>query len=224
VTPRSFDRRRSLRRRAPRLEPRPRVLIVVEGMTEADYFALKRREEHLKLVDIVLDSEGGVPKTVVERAAERKKTAAREARRMRDATRLYDEVWCVFDVDEHPNLAEAKIQARDNGISLAVSSPRFELWLLLHFQDQNATDHRHEIQRLCGSCIPRFEKRITESIYEVLAGRYADAVRRAIALDKWHGTRGTDGENPSTRVYRLTERLAELGKERQLRRISAAVR
>jgi hypothetical protein len=30
-------------------------------------------------------------------------------------------VWCVFDVDIHPNLPEAKQQARDNGLSLAIS-------------------------------------------------------------------------------------------------------
>jgi hypothetical protein len=193
-------------------------------MTEADYFGLKRQEEHLRLVEILLDAEGGVPKTVVERAAEKKKTALREARRMKDATRAYDEVWCVFDVDEHPNLEEAKIQARDNGINLAISNPCFELWMLLHFQDQTANEHRHEIQRLCGTCIPRFEKRLGEDIYQILAERYRDALRRAVALDKWHLARGTDGENPSTRVYRLTERLAEVGNEQQLQRISAAAR
>jgi hypothetical protein len=49
-----------------------------------------------------------------------------------------DEVWCVFDVDEHPKLAEARDQANANGIQLAVSNPCFELWLLLHFQEHRA--------------------------------------------------------------------------------------
>jgi len=190
----------------------------MEGATEADYVNLIRREERLRLVEIVSIPEAGVPKTVVEVAVEEMRKAARDARRMRDDNLKYDEVWCVFDVDEHPDLAAAKDQARANGLHVAISNPCFELWLLLHFQDQSAHLHRDVLRRRCtDDHLPSYAKRITDEIYAVLAPRYADAVRRATALDAWHATRGTEGENPSTRVYKLTERLAEVAKSQDFR-------
>jgi hypothetical protein len=36
-------------------------------------------------------------------------------------------VWCVFDIDEHPVIPEAKDQAPANRIELTISNPYFEL-------------------------------------------------------------------------------------------------
>jgi hypothetical protein len=47
-------------------------------------------------------------------------------------------VWCVFDCDEHARLKPAIDQATALELSLAVSNPCFDLWFLLHFQDQRA--------------------------------------------------------------------------------------
>src|SRR3982750_4853087 len=108
------QRERPLRRRSPSLEPRPRVLVLCEGaVTEFEYFDGLRREERNKLVEVEIDFKGGAPKTLVERAANRKKESEEEARRARDENLKYDEVWCVFDVDEHPRLPDARQQARD---------------------------------------------------------------------------------------------------------------
>jgi hypothetical protein len=127
--------RHSLRRRPARFDPRPRILILCEGkVTEPSYFRDFQHQEKNRLVDVVIDDEGGVPKTLVERAVARRKEAEREARLQKDKYLRYDEVWCVFDIDSHPNLPDARQQARANGIELAISNPCFELWLLLHFQ------------------------------------------------------------------------------------------
>jgi len=58
-----------------------------------------------------------------------------------------DSAWAVCDGDEHiqndPNNWNDALQLADaNGIDLAVSNPSFELWYLLHFQDQHANLHR----------------------------------------------------------------------------------
>jgi hypothetical protein len=45
----------------------------------------------------------------------------------------FDEVWAVFDQDQHTTVAEAKSLAEQNGIKVGFSKPSFELWLLLHF-------------------------------------------------------------------------------------------
>jgi hypothetical protein len=178
-----------------------------------------RRQAHLRLLDVEIVPEAGVPKTVVERAVEKVKAARKDARRMKDANLAYDEAWCIFDIDEHPNVEDAKNQARDNNLHVAISNPCFELWLVLHFQDQTAHEHRHNIQRTCSQdCLPGFKKQITLEMYGLLTERYSDAVRRAAWLDNWHESRGTSGSNPSTQVYKLTERLLEIASIEQHRR------
>jgi hypothetical protein len=136
-----------------------------------------------------------VPKTLVERASELKKIAEREARRQKDDFLKYDEVWCVFDVDAHPNLADALQQARANSILLAVSNPCFELWLLLHFQDQRAHLERSQAQAVCRDLIRGYERLAP---FELLAPLHEEAVARARALDKWQFEQKRVGGNPST--------------------------
>ena len=208
-------RGRSLARRRARLEPRLRLLIVCEGrVTEPRYFRALRHEYRNSLVQIDILPEGGVPKSLVEYALERVAVARREARRNRDPYLNYDEVWCVFDVDNHPNLAEARQQASDNGLKVAISNPCFELWLLLHFRDQRAQQGRHYIQACCREHMPEYEKEIP---YGTIQPSYKLAVDRAIALDKWQQEQSRPGGNPSTGVYKLTERIAELGQDNFLR-------
>src|ERR1035441_9248149 len=99
-----------LRRRPWFREPLARFLIVCEGtVTEPHYFNdLRQRERGLVVLDIV---PGGKPKALVERAVALKKESEQEARRRKDQNLRYDEVWCVFDIDEHPFVPEAREQA-----------------------------------------------------------------------------------------------------------------
>jgi len=192
-------------RRAPKLKPRRRFLVLCEGkVTEPQYFIALRREIRNRLIEVEIVPACGVPKTLVEYAVDRMKQAVREARRQADPFLRYDEVWCVFDVDAHPRLAEAKQQARDNGLKLAVSNPCFELWLLLHFQDQFSEQNREEIRRLCKHHLPEYQKLVP---YEKIRPSYDDAVRRAADLEKKHQHQGTPDGNPSTAVFQLTETL-----------------
>lgn len=206
----------SLRRRPSRLEPRPRILIVCEGtQTEPTYFEGLKKEEAVRLVEIVVEDSGGVPKTLVARAAKLKRDAEKLSKRRRDNTLRYDEVWCVFDIDAHPGVSEAKIQARDNGIALAISNPCFELWILLHFQDQTAHIERSDAQRACRRHLKTFKKAVA---YSDLRDGYEEAVGRAVELDKQQERNAQEGANPTTWVYRLTERLRELSRAEVLRK------
>jgi hypothetical protein len=90
---------------------------------------------------------------------------------------------------------------------VALSSPSFELWLLLHFQQQNAHIERDALRHQCTTYLAGYSKRITEKLFTLLAPRYSEALRRARELDAWHDTRGTAGANPSTAVYKLAQRL-----------------
>jgi hypothetical protein len=122
----------------------------------------------------------------------------------------YDHVWCVFDVDEHPHIPDAKQQARDNGIELAISNPCFELWLLLHFQDQRSCIDRSALHHECVKHLPEYEKRIP---FAKVHPNYQEAVRRAHALRAWQESRGcAEDTNPWTVVHELTELIFRHGR------------
>lgn len=209
-------RRDDLRRREWIVEPRTRVLICCEGeVTEPSYLNGLKRELRIRLVHIEVVPGGANPKTLVDCAVEKKQEAAREARREKDDNLKYDEVWCVFDVDAHEHIPDAKLKADANNIKLAFSNPCFELWLLLHFQDQRAYIERHPVQSACRGHMPGYDKEVP---FDVVFPRYREAVDRAAALDHWQETRGCAGENPSTGIHRLTERIMELGREEQLKK------
>lgn len=205
-------------RRRPRLERRPRVLIVCEGeKTEPGYFRELRREEEIRLLTIEVVGKLGVPLKVVETAVRMSKEARLEARRSGDDGLAYDEVWCVFDVDQHPNLQEALNEARTHDVNVALSNPCFELWILLHFQDQRAHIGSDRLADACRTHIPNYQK---EAPYNDLRPRYEAAVERARKLDAWQQQQGRQDENPTTRVYRLTERLRALGRPAFLKELA----
>jgi hypothetical protein len=199
-----------LRRRKPRVEPRERILIVCEGRaTEPGYFRSLRQELRAAPIVIMINDESGVPKTLVERAIELKRDAEKVAKRERDSNLCYDEVWCVFDVDTHPNLTAALQQAAANSIHVALSNPCFELWILLHFANQTAAIDSRAAGSACRKHLPRYQKHIT---YAELKDRYSTAVDRARALEAWQNSRDNSGGNPSTNVHTLTDRLHAFSK------------
>ncbi len=205
-----MSKRDALRRRRPFRNPLPRILIVCEGTrTEPSYFNELRHTDRIP-IDLEI-SPGGVPKTLVQRAVELKTAAEKEAKTRKDENLLYDHVWCVFDIDEHLAVPDAKQQARDNDIELAISNPCFELWILLHFQDQRAHIDRAVVQRECAKYLPDYEKKVP---FAKLHPNYDEAVQRALDLDAWQQTRGAEGSNPSTGVHKLTERIKSFGESR----------
>ena len=151
----------------------------------------------------------------MQRAAElknaaKKNAAKKNAKTRQDENLLYDDVWCVFDIDEHPAVPDAKQQARDNKIALAISNPCFELWILLHFRDQRAHMDRAVVQRECARYLPGYEKKVS---FVKLHPNHEEAVKRALAVDAWQQTRGSEGSNPSTGVHKLTEKIKSFRSE-----------
>ena len=175
----------NLRRRRPTQKPYPRILIVSEGtVTEPGYFQEMQRVERRQ---VALKFESGMtPMTAVE-------TAIR-------MSRGYAQVWCLFDIDTHPRVPDARQQARDHDIDLAISNPCFELWALLHYQDQRAQISGTRLRELCGRHMPDYEKLLP---FDDLFPHIEEATRRAEELEQMHERNATAGENPSTGVHRL---------------------
>ncbi len=170
-------------------------------LTEIDYLkALKADPAVKKAVSLDIDGQphGAVPLTLVRAAADfRAYSPAGQSE--------VDEVWCIFDVEwpqNHPNLKEAVALAGDRGVKVAVSNPCFELWLLLHFQDQFAwldnRGARRELERHDGI----EGKSIDGYRYMPLRDR---AIYRARDLARRHEGNGTEfpNDNPSSGMYRF---------------------
>lgn len=133
----------------------------------------------------------------------------KDAAKSSDPNDHFEEVWCVFDIDEHPKIADAKRQALGHRIGLVVSNPCFDLWILLHYQDLRQDTHRHKVQSACRKYIPGYEK---HPPCEALFERYVEAERRAVDLNEWHASRGTDGSNPSTNAHELVAKIRSYGR------------
>ncbi|MGW6195905.1 RloB family protein [Kribbella sp. NPDC055110] len=189
---------KDLRRRSASRPERKTILIFCEGeASEPDYLnALKRLPEIRSntAISLVIDPTPGLPLDLVQKAVQR---------RRRDAE--IDECWCVFDVEwpqHHPHLERALRIAAAEGVRVAISNPCFELWLILHFQDQAAFLHTHGAETISRRLDGRPGKRIDGAKYMQLRH---DACDRAARLANLH--RGNDSQfpdnNPSSTMHEL---------------------
>lgn len=196
---------RSLKRRPPFREPKYRILVVCEGKrTEPQYF--RDLKNHLRNPRVHVETMGpaGVPRTVVEVAIHMRNEAGDEATREHDDNIRWDEVWAVFDVDDHPGLETARQLAKANGIELAVSNPCFELWALLHFTEHRSHIERKSLRKTLQKHLPGYDKALD---FPKMNAGYGDAVGRAMDLDAEALRHESPGRNPTTGVYRLTEAI-----------------
>ncbi len=201
---RNRDRRPA--RQAPFREPKPLILVVCEGKnTEPQYFEGFRNACENPRVYVEFERGAGVPKTIVDFAKELRQKNVKDSNRANDENVLFEEIWCVFDIDNHPNLNDAIIKARDNDLKLAISNESFELWLLLHFRENPGMQDRGGLRKTLRSFVPEYDK--TVEIENYLPG-YPEAVRRATRMwtdaveagEKWD-------RNPVTNVFELTETI-----------------
>ena len=120
---------------------------------------------------------------------------------VRRSPRDYDEVWCVFDVDQF-DIQGAVREARSHGVNLAISNPCFELWLLLHFEPcrSHLSGYEAVVVKL-KKHVPDYDKAVSFRHFD---GRVTTALENAKSLD----ASGTDHtKNPSTSVWRLVETI-----------------
>lgn len=190
-------RENSTSRRGPYRQSSTRILVVCGGLrTEREYLDSLRRWRHNPAVKIRVLGKGCAPRDLVRHAGN-----CREQRH-----EDFDEVWCVFDVDEYPHVSDAVSLARRENILVAVSNPCFELWLLLHFESCAAHLPRY------ASVLSRLEKHVGGYNKAVEFVRYQDRVDDAIERARGLDPSGEAyGSNPSTGMWRLVERIVREG-------------
>lgn len=179
-----------------------------EGIsTEPEHIEALRQEPAVRdsaSVEIRIDrtASGAAPLTLVDTAAEARDRYAQEQGET-------DEVGCFFDVEwpqNHPNLREAIHKAKARNVSLAISNPCFELWLMLHFEARTAWLDSDSAGRLRGCHDKRPAKGLEGSEY---MPRRTFAVKRARALAAKHEGDGAEfpDDNPSSGMYLLLDAI-----------------
>nr|WP_231739183.1 RloB family protein [Novosphingobium sp. FSW06-99] len=202
--------RRSLRRAPPTRSPKRKFIIYSEGKnTEPDYFRAVQRDLLGALVDLDMIDAAGVPMTIAERACERASSMKR-SRGRKSSFEEGDQVWAVFDCDEHPKVPEALERCRTSDVKAAFSNPCFEVWLILHFDDFDRPDDRHQVQaalaKVCEGYDPKGKK---SADFSKLMPKVGDAEVRAKRQLACRESEGQPPRRPFTTVFNLTNALRE---------------
>lgn len=201
-----------LRRRGSSRGPLLRIVIYMEGKnTEPQYFERFAVEHGNSRVEIDCVGGAGVPATLVDKA----KARNAQIRRSRNSFEREDQVWVIFDEDEHPDVQQSIQRARGLGVKVGYSNPCFEVWLLLHHGDHDNSDDRRQVQRRLGLLDPGYKPTgAKEPTYPLLSARYSDAKRRAEAMRARRIAEGDEMGRPYTDIDLLTEIIIANGRAR----------
>lgn len=173
-------------------------VIAAEGAkTEPQYFALFNDQQSVIKVTCLKGSHRSSPGQVRKRM---------EQHIREESLKSGDEAWLVVDKDQWTDeqLTELYSWSQERKkYGFALSNPKFEYWLLLHFEEGNKiTSSRDCTNRLCRH-LPKYDKTIVPRDFTL--DRITDAVRRARQRDNppctdWPRSVGTT-------VYRLVENI-----------------
>ena len=134
----------------------------------------------------------------------------------------YDEIYIIFDKDEHISYSEAisislkKDKTLKNDFNELVdfiaipSNPCFELWLLLHYRDLFTFIDRKQIFNYLGSHISCYRKSMKE-IYKTTRCNLSIACKRATKIN--NNSDPNNKENCYCGVVILVNRLLELSEQ-----------
>ena len=205
-----FKGNRRKGRKSRKLPPKPIFLITCEGKTEKVYFdeiRIKKRivKDRIKIFDSV-GCKGTDPLNLVS-------CAKAKRRELKQTTGIdYDQVWCVFDCDDHNNINAAMNKAKANNVSIAFSNPCFEIWPLIHFKEQMAYIRRDHVLRELkrNGYLPNYNKG-DNGLFGILEDRLPVAIGRAKAQRDFHkNNQRNTTENPSTNIDEIVALLMEL--------------
>ena len=191
------------RRQVGKREPYDRVLIVCEGeKTEPRYLDDLRHDLRLASANIEVTGDSDPdPLSVVDYGLKRFHEDGE-----------YDRVIFVIDRDTHPepNYQQARQEvskAIKEGIqvSLIVSHPCFEYWILLHFENtarsySDPNSPCREVVRDVRAHLPDYGKGMT-GLYDKTKPNLGIAIDRS--GQRWKQAKSTRRMNPSTRVHQL---------------------
>ncbi|GAA3443755.1 RloB family protein [Planomonospora venezuelensis] len=171
-------------------QERPSFLILCEGKTERDYF-IGMRSRRGPQIDVDIPDVDHL--SIVREATVRKSDE-------------YSSIWCALDTElDHALTARLVDEARRGEVNLCLSTPCFEVWLILHHADcarpfQSAEEAKKKLKSLVRSW-SEGSTRFSDFSHgiEVACGRSR----------KLDPTGGEVLKNPSTNAWKLVAEIQE---------------
>lgn len=199
----------SLKRRGPTRRPPVKFIVFTEGKnTEPDYLQALQALYDRTIIEIDPRKAAGVPKTIAARALEYAKESGltKRGRKKLDSFEANDQVWVMFDRDEHPKVKESIDLCVANNIGVAYTNPCFELWLILHFNDFDKVLDHHKVQdefrAVCSDYSTRGGK---TAKCEKFIANHREAEKRAAKMVERRLSEGAELGAPWTTVHHFTE-------------------
>ncbi|MHC1709780.1 MAG: RloB family protein [Methanomassiliicoccales archaeon] len=121
-----------------------------------------------------------------------------------------DVVWCVFDADTHKQVKIEKAREMADGrVRIALSTPCFELWFLLHFIIPTVRMTSREAVEALNEIIPEYRKDL--DVFDRLEPKRDEAIKNAARLAKGKDpSRPCVNDNPHTSVHILVMDILEV--------------
>jgi hypothetical protein len=174
-------------------------LVAAEGIkTEPIYFSVFTDDKYIVQVSCLKGRSNSSPPQVLKRMTDHI---------LSEGLKSSDEAWLVVDKDQWTDEQLAQLHqwaSQQDNYGFALSNPKFEYWLLLHFEDGTGIGSSRNCSERLKRWIPNYDKgfdtrKITQSGIE-------DAIRRAKKrddppCDDWPKNLG------QTTVYRLIESI-----------------
>ena len=164
----------TLSRRTGQRPYRPVCWVSTEGTTERDYFRMT----------VFKDARASVkyPKDV--HPSRRNPTAVLEGLQKEigsESLRKGDEAWVVVDMDNYEGELGDLLAWCDShpGYHLAVSNPKFELFLVMHFEKANGCTTAAKADAALRRCMPGYDKRLAPTQFSL--EQVKEAVKNARA-------------------------------------------
>lgn len=174
-------------------------VIAVEGAkTEPQYFALFNGKQSVIRVNCIKGNHDSSPPQVLKRMTDYLH---------KESLQSSDEAWLVVDKDQWTDSQLQQLHAwalqREN-YGFALSNPKFEYWLLLHFEDGNAIASSRECSERLEKYLPGYNKGIDTR--RISPDSVTAAIQRAKQRDNpvcadWPRAIGM------TTVYRLVDNI-----------------
>jgi hypothetical protein len=146
-------RRRTFHRPEGQRRYRRLFVIATEGaQTEPRYFAMFNSDQATIQVKVLRPGRKSDPYHVLEKLRRYLKD---------EGLRQSDEAWIVVDADQWPEERLRQLyqwRQEKAGHGLAVSNPKFEFWLLLHFEDGATVTGSQDCTRQLRRHLPNFGK------------------------------------------------------------------
>ena len=174
-------------------------IIAMEGeKTEPHYFGILNQYQRKISIDSIKGGHKSSPLQVLKKMKEYLK---------KEKPHEPYEAWIVMDKDEWKPEQLKKIDdwaKASSNYGFALSNPKFEYWLLLHFEDGKKVQSPRNCDDRLKKCYPKYNKNIDAR--KITRERINDAIERAKARDNppcvdWPRKIG------ATTVYKLVEKI-----------------